>query len=167
MKHTDSMRRKDRVITDVDQVIQILKAAKILHLGLIDGDFPYIVPLHYGFEYDKEKDTLVFYMHGAKVGHKLDLIRENGNASIELETDVELESGGDNPCNYSSSFSSVMAKGTVAIVEDKKEKAYGLQLLMLNQTGRAFEFTDEMVESVAVIKVDINEYSAKARKMSR
>ena len=50
-----------------------------MHLGLIDKGFPHIVPLHYGYEYDATKDIFVFYMHSAKVGHKIELIKEIGN----------------------------------------------------------------------------------------
>ena len=38
-------------------------------------------------------------MHCAKEGHKLDLIRSNPNVCIEVESDVELISGGDVACN--------------------------------------------------------------------
>ena len=43
---------------------------------------PYIVPLHYGYEYTE--GILIFYMHCAKEGHKLDLIRSNPNVCIEV-----------------------------------------------------------------------------------
>ncbi len=156
------IRRADRAVTDREQVIKIVDAAKILHLGLIDGSFPYVVPLHYGYEY--ENDTFTFYMHGAKVGHKIDLIQKNSNACIELETDVELDPAGDIPCKYGSFYSSMIGQGQASIVEDLEEKKRALTLLMLNQTGREFEFNDAMVSSVAIIKVVAKEYTAKARK---
>ncbi len=42
------MRRKDREITDIETIRSILDKAKVLHLAMIDGDRPYVVPLHYG-----------------------------------------------------------------------------------------------------------------------
>ena len=63
------MRRKDREVTNIDEIKQIIERAKILHLGLFDSEYPYIVPLHYGYEFTEEK--LVFYLHSAKEGHKL------------------------------------------------------------------------------------------------
>lgn len=157
------IRRKDRGVTDHNQIIKIIDRAKILHLGLIDNEFPYIVPLHYGYEYDCSKDMFIFYMHGAKNGHKIDLIRSNSNACIELETDVELDSADDIPCQYGSFYSSVIGQGYATIVNDEEEKKRALNLLMENQTGRMFEFTEKMVAAVAVIKVEIREYTAKAR----
>lgn len=101
-----------------------------MHLGLIDKGFPRIVPLHYGYEYDATKDIFVFYMHSAKVGHKIELIKENGKACIELETDIELDAAEDIPCQYSYFYSSVIGQGKATIVEDIEEKKYGLNLLM-------------------------------------
>lgn len=157
------IRRKDRIITDRNQIIKIIDEAKILHLGLIEQDFPYIVPLHYGYDYNSNSDTFSFYMHGAKVGHKIELIKSNPNVCIELETDVELDFADDIPCQYSSFYSSVIGQGRASIVENLEEKERALNLLMVNQTGRIFQFTESMMDVVAVIKVEIKNYTAKAR----
>ena len=45
------MRRKDREVTNIIEILQIIEKAKVLHLALFDADYPYIVPLHYGYEY--------------------------------------------------------------------------------------------------------------------
>ncbi|XME02106.1 pyridoxamine 5'-phosphate oxidase family protein [Lachnospiraceae bacterium C1.1] len=157
------MRRKDREITDIDKILKITADCKFLHMALFDGEYPYIVPLHYGYSYDENENTFTFYMHGAKEGHKLDLIKENPNVCIEMETDVEPVSGGDIPCKYGSTYASVIGRGTAELVEDVDEKIHGLTLLMLNQTGRRFEMDEKMAASVAVIKVTIKDFSAKAR----
>ncbi len=157
------MRRKDREVTDIQEILQIVGKAKTLHLGLIDGDHPYIVPLHYGYEYAEDKHELTFYLHGAKEGHKLDLIEKNPNACIELECDIELVSGGDNPCKYGSTYASVIGKGRVKILQDIQERIKGLKLLMKNQTGREFDIDERMASSVAVIKISLSEFTAKAR----
>lgn len=156
-------RRKDRAVTDLKQIIRIIDQAKILHLGLVDSGFPYIVPLHYGYEYDSNRDMFIFYMHGAKTGRKIELLRNNSNVCVELETDVELDSAGDIPCEYGSFYSSVIGQGCASIVDGIEEKKRALNLLMENQTGRTFEFTEKMVAAVAVIKIEIKEYTAKAR----
>lgn len=156
------MRRKDRMVTDKAQIESIISNAKILHLGLTDDDFPYVVPLHYGYEYDEEKRTYLFYIHAAKEGRKLDLINKNPNVCVELETGMELVSGGDDPCEYSSYFSSVIGKGKASILENSQEKKHALELLMINQTGRTFEFTEQMVSTVKIIKVELLSFTAKA-----
>lgn len=156
------MRRKDREITEIDDILKIVDTAKILHLGLFDEEFPYIVPMHYGYEL--VDNTLIFYMHGAKEGHKIDLMQINSNVCIELECDVDIVSGGDIPCRYGAAYSSVIGRGTAEIVVDEKEKMRGIRLLMLNQTGREFDIDNLMVSSVEVIKLTITDFTAKSRK---
>ena len=43
------MRRKDRQITDLEAIRAILDKAKVLHLAMIDGARPYVVPMNYGY----------------------------------------------------------------------------------------------------------------------
>lgn len=158
------IRRKDRIVTEISHIIRILDEAKVLHLGLVDHGFAYIVPLYYGYICDWKNEKIVFYMHSAKVGRKIELISQNSNACVALETDVELISGNDTPCEYGSFYSSFIGQGVASIVEDMEEKKYALNLLMANQAGREFVFTEQMVSAVAVIKVEITDYTAKARK---
>ena len=155
------MRRKDREVTDIKEILRIIDKAKVLRLGLFDGDYPYIVPLHYGYVFTD--DTLIFYMHGAKEGHKIDLIQRDPHVCIELDCDIELVSGGDTACQYGSTFASVIGQGQIILVSDEAEKIKGLQLLMKNQTGRDFVITAQMAEAVAVMKVTIARFTAKER----
>ena len=130
-----------------------------------DGAYPYIVPLHYGYEY--AEGALVFYMHGAKEGHKLDLIRRDPNVCVELECDIELVSGGDDPCWYGSAFASVIGRGRVEIVGDEREKSKGLKLLMRNQTGRDFDIDARMASAVTILRASVPEFTAKSRPKAR
>ena len=65
---------------------------------------------------------------------------------------------------YSSTFSSIFAKGEVALVEDLNEKRIALELIMENQSGKHFEITDSMCDSVHIIKFVVKELSAKEKK---
>jgi len=155
------MRRKDRELIEIRDIVKIIEKAKVLHLGLFDGEYPYIVPLHYGYKYVDE--TIIFYMHAAQKGHTLDLIRNNPNVCIELECGIEPVSGGDVPCKYGSAYSSVIAKGKAEFVDQPVEKIKGLQSIMNHQTSREFEIDDEMASSVEVIRVTAYEITAKSR----
>ena len=149
------MRRIDREVTDLTEILKIIDAAKILHLGMMEKEYPYVVPMHFGYEYAGSQ--LVFYLHGAKEGHKLDVMQENPHVC------VELVSGGDVPCKYGAFFASVVGRGKAELVENEQEKIKGLKLLMQNQTQRAFEINEEMAATVAVIKVTADKFTAKRR----
>ena len=155
------MRRTDREVTEMSEILDIVRRAKVLHLGLFDEGYPYIVPLHYG--YAVRDGALTFYMHGAKEGHKLDLIRKNPRVCVELECDVEPIPGGEHPCRYGAAYASVMGRGTAALVTEEAEKITGLELLMKHQTGREFTIDGGMAAAVEVIAVTLSEVTAKAR----
>ena len=78
------MRRKDREITDPGEIRSILGRARVMHLGLYDGEYPYVVPLHYGFTF--EGGALTLYAHCAKEGRKLDLIGRGARVFVEIDT---------------------------------------------------------------------------------
>ena len=157
------MRRKDRELTDPAAIEHILSTARIVHLGLVDGNAPYVVPMHYG--YALEGGRLTLYLHSAPEGRKLDVLRANPNAFIEIDTGEALISGGDDACRYGAAFESIMGSGRAVLVEDAAEKARGLALLMRTQTGRDFPITEAMTRGVAVIRVDVEWFTAKRRDM--
>ena len=43
------MTRREREVTDLEEIIGILDRAKIVHVGMVDGDRPYVVPMNYGY----------------------------------------------------------------------------------------------------------------------
>ena len=113
------MRRKDREITDIDKIEAIIASARYMHLGMFDGEFPYIVPLHYG--YQMEKGKLTFYVHCAKEGHKLECLKGNRNIFVEIDRGESLITA-DIPCKYGAEYESVMCR-------DYEEKSVNNNLL--------------------------------------
>ena len=158
------MRRKDRQITEIEAIRAILDKAKVLHLAMIDGDRPYVVPLNYG--YTLENGALTLYLHSAREGRKLDVLRQNDRVAFVLETNVSQVSGGDIPCKYGEAYASVMGEGRAVLLTDSAEKMAALSILMKTQTGRTFSFTPEMTDGVAVIRIDVDSFTAKARPMA-
>ena len=152
--------RREREVTDLDEIIKILDTCMILHLGLVDGDEPYVVPLNYGYAMEDGKLTL--YMHGAKTGHKLDLIRANPKVFFEMDCDVHPFEG-NHACQYGTTYASVMGRGIAQIVEDVDEKIKALTIFMKTQTGKDFEFNEKLAGVVSIIKVDVSDYTAKRR----
>ncbi len=154
--------RREREVTDMQEIISILDKAKVLHLGLVDGDEPYVVPMNYGYIMEDGKMTV--YLHGALQGRKLDLMRVNPKVFFELDCDI-VPFEGKTACNYGITYASVMGRGKAVIVEDTEEKIKGLQVLMKTQTGRDFDITDKMAGIVSVIRIDVSDFTAKKRPM--
>ena len=152
--------KRERQVTDPEQIIRILDTAKVLNLGLSVNDEPYVVPMNYG--YTMEDGKLVLYLHSAVRGKKLDMIRANPRVFFELDCDLAPFEG-QKPCQYGLVYSSVMGRGTASILEDVEEKKRAMVYLMKTQTQKDFEFRDEWVSIVAVIRIDVEEYTAKHR----
>ena len=152
--------RREREITDNEKITEILEKENIVHIGLVNDDEPYVVPMNYGFTMEDGKLTL--YLHGATEGKKLDLMRANPKVFFSIESDVTPFSGSV-ACQYGTSYSSVMGKGIAEILENPEDKMTGLSIFMKSQTNLDFEFNERMVSAVAVIKIDITEYTAKHR----
>ena len=160
----NGMTRREQQITDMNEIIKILDKSKVVHVGMVDGDEPYVVPMNYG--YIMEDDKLTIYLHGANRGRKLDLIRKNPKVFFELDCDI-VPFEGDVACRYGITYASVMGRGIAEIVEDVEEKKRALSILMKTQTGKDFEFEDKMTTIVTVIKITALEYTAKHRPMPK
>ena len=83
-----------------------------------DGDYPYAVPISYVYTNRK------LYFHCAKSGHKLDAIRRDARASFcVIDRDVVV------PEEYTTYFRSVIAFGTMRILDDDGEKRAAIEKL--------------------------------------
>lgn len=151
---------REKMITDEQEIIRILDESKIVHVGMVDGDEPYVVPMNYGYTYLDGKLTL--YMHGATVGRKLDVMRANPKVFFEIDCDLEPFEGSV-ACQYGISYSSVMGRGTAEILDNPQDKMAGLTYLMKTQTGKDFEFNERLVSAVSVFRVNVSDFTAKHR----
>ena len=152
--------KREQRITDQNQILSLLDAGKVLHLGLCVDNEPYVIPMNYGYVMEDEK--LVVYLHSAVRGRKLDMIRANPKVYFEFATELQPFAG-KLPCQYGLAYSAVMGKGTARIVEDVEQKKQAMTILMKTQTGKDFTFNEELVSIVAVIRIDVEEYTAKRR----
>lgn len=151
---------REKLVTDMDEIVKILDNSKVVHVGMIDGDEPYVVPMNYGYTLEDGKLTL--WLHCAKRGRKLDVLRTNNKVFFEMECGIQPFEG-DIACRYGISYSSIMGRGTAEIVEDVEVKKAALSHLMKAQTGMDFEFEDKMTTIVSIIKIDTIEFTAKHR----
>ena len=154
------MTKRERQVTDPEQILHILDTGKVVHLGLSVNDEPYVVPMNYG--YTMEEGKLTLYLHSAVRGKKLDMIRANSKVFFEIDCD-RMPFEGRVPCQYGMVYSSIMGRGTATLVEDVEAKKQAMTILMKTQTGKDFSFNDRLVSIVTVIRIDVSEYTAKHR----
>ena len=152
--------KREREVTDINEIKEILDKSMIVHIGMVDDGEPYIVPMNYG--YTLEEGELCIFLHGATVGRKLDIIKKNPKVFFEMECDVEPFEG-KVACQYGTTYASVMGLGTAEILEKAEDKIDGLTKFMKTQTGKDFAFDEKMVSIVSVIKITAKDFTAKKR----
>lgn len=153
------MRRKDREISDFNEIIEIIKQCDVCRIALNDKDFPYIVPLNFGLE---AKDGQAFlYFHAAAEGKKLDLIAKDNRATFEMDC-------GHNFILYEErmsctmGYASVIGHGTIETVPDE-EKYAALKILMRQYHAEDFKFNTDMMEVTTVLKMTVTDMVGKRR----
>ena len=151
------MRRSDREIKDINEIIEILNNTNVLHLGINNEIYPYIVPLSFGIDYFDNKITL--YVHSAQNGLKLDLIKKNNNVSFESEEFIKTE-----PIKHgiTTRYKSVIGFGKAYILENDLDKKKGLDLIVKHYGYLDFNLDKcNNFEYVTVIKIEVEEIYAK------
>lgn len=154
------MRRKDREITDTNCIAAFLAKEQILRIALYDEGDIYIVPINYGYSYDEQ---YTFYFHGAKAGRKYELAKKTPKVGFEIDGDYTVLTG-EIACDFSATFQSVIGTGTLSIVENTEEKIKGLNAIMQQTTSKEeWDYSKEMLEAVAVFRLDVDKMSCKAK----
>ncbi len=151
------MRRSDRQVTGLPEIMEIVERCEVCRIAL-NGDYPYIVPLNFG--YLLEGKTLTLYFHGASSGEKLERISADGRAGFEMDVGASVRRS-DVPCGCTSSFESVIGFGEASIVTDETEKRRGLSLLAAHYGCREPAFDEKLFRAAAVFKIVSRSFTAK------
>lgn len=149
------MRRKDKEITDKNEMESIINDNTVCRLGLSENDTPYIIPLNYGYQ------TGVLYFHSFKAGKKLDIIKNNAQACFEISDTIKVLEA-EAACDFGTRYKSVLGSGTIEIVTDETEKIEGLNIIMQHHTRKArWEYGERAVKNVVILKMTIKEMTGK------
>lgn len=153
------MRRKDREITDFQEIINIIKQCDVCRIALNDGDFPYIVPLNFGL--DVQGEQAFFYFHCAMEGKKLDLIARDNRAAFEMDCDHNFILY-EERMSCTMGYASVMGHGIIETVPEE-DKYQALKILMRQYHAEDFQFNTDMMKVTTVLKMTVTDMTAKRR----
>ncbi|MBE5761368.1 MAG: pyridoxamine 5'-phosphate oxidase family protein [Clostridiales bacterium] len=130
------MRRSGQLLPESESIKILMNSTSGVLSLLGDDGYPYGVPLSYSYDDGK------LYFHCAKVGHKIDAVKNYDKASfcvIEKDQVVEEE--------YTSYYRSVIAFGKVHVVEDENEK-----LRIINHIAAKYVPGREEARKIAINK---------------
>lgn len=148
------MRRKEKLISEIVQINEILKRGEVIRVAMVQDGEPYLVPMSYGV-----REGMI-YLHCAKEGRKIDALKSNNRVCFEVTVDEKLVKK-DQSCGWTYHFRSVIGRGTVSFVKDINEKLEGLNSIMEQYGSMSNSFPDKAVERTEVLRIDIEEITGK------
>ncbi len=153
------MRRADREIKEVSEMIEIMKRCDVCRLALNDEGYPYILPLNFGLKVKDGKVTL--YFHGADKGKKYELIAKDNRVSFEMDCSHRLVSSKETG-HCTMEYESIIGKGKVKIVSEE-EKMEALTAMTDHYHEEHFEFNTKAVPRTIAMKLVVEEMTGKRR----
>jgi nitroimidazol reductase NimA-like FMN-containing flavoprotein (pyridoxamine 5'-phosphate oxidase superfamily) len=156
------VRRKDREIVDISELIEIIARNKYATLGLCYNNEPYVVTLTYGYD----KNAKALYFHCSKEGLKLDFINKNPNVCLTIIEDNGFES---KTCNHP--YKSIIIRGKIEFINDIDQANEAIKLMIdqlefeerekaigtLNQNNKFYQ-------DLKMFKVEISEMTGKEKR---
>lgn len=149
------MRRKDKEVTDQAIIDRVLREAEVCRIALVDEGEPYLVPLSFGIQ-----DNAI-YVHSAKAGRKMDILRKNPRVCFEMEGHSSVVKHAE-ACHWGAKCRSVIGYGRVEILTNPEDKRRGLDIVMAHYGAQGPQTYDpKEVEAVAILKIQIESLSCK------
>lgn len=141
------MRRKDKEIINTQLIEEIIKKSTIVRIAINDSNFPYIVPLNYGYCGN------IFYIHSAKRGRKIALLKNNNQVGFEIDF-LNQTITHEIPCEWTTKYQSIIGTGTIEIVSKKEEIIAGLDIIMKHH-GKLSEniYKESNLKNIVLLKL--------------
>ena len=148
------MKRKDKQITGSKEIQSIIGRSVVCRLAMVSGSQPYVVPLCFGFEGN------CLYFHCAKEGKKVEILKTNNNVCFEFDIDQEVIPA-DKACSFGMKYLSVIGFGKASFIDDEKEKQKALDIIMRQYSEKSWDFSNDFITHILVVKVEIDSITGK------
>ncbi len=152
------MRRKDREITDINRIKDIIKKCDVCRVAFNDDEVPYIIPFNFGADTDGER--IKFYFHGAKKGYKYKLIEKNNQVCFEMDCSHELVTD-DSKGYCTMKYESIIGRGYIEILPDE-EKLQALNKIMAQYHEEEFKFKKSAIKYTNILCLTVEKITAKS-----
>jgi hypothetical protein len=156
------MRRKDKEIKNDSEMYEIIRQALYCNIAMCKNNHPYIVPMNFGF-YDE-----TIYLHSAKEGLKIDILKDNPQVCIGIVQDVKIKNNPDIVCKTGTNYNSVTIFGKAEFLSDEKEKIKALKCIVehYNQDiaqakEKKINFDKDVLNKLTVLKIKIEKITGK------
>ena len=141
-----------------ENILEILRAGSVAHVGVNTSDGPLVLPMAYGLT----DDTM--YLHGALANSLL-----KSGADTDICVTVTIIDGlvfAKTPFNHSMNYRSVVVRGAARVVEDDEEVMCALQLMtdhIVPTWNTTRNPSPGEIRATRIIALPLDERSAKVR----
>lgn len=149
------MIRSDREIQDFDEIIALLRRCDTIRLGINGEDYPYVVPLSFGFEVSD--GSLEIYVHGAKRGLKHELISRDDRVCVEADL---CHGFYETKTSATTEYESIIGFGRAEEVEGG-EAERGLNLIFAHCHMDTVDIDIKLLSATKVYRIRIERISGK------
>ena len=152
------IKRKDKELTDRDEIFATIKRGKFTSLALCRDNEPYIVTMNYG--YDERLNAMFF--HCALEGQKLDFIENNPEVCGTVIEDLGYGHG---ECEHY--YRTVVFRGQLYRVDTLEEKKHGIGVMIEHleehpeETKARLLKDDKTYERMHILRLDITDITGK------
>ena len=143
-------------IENREEINKIIRSCKTCYLALSENDVPYVLPMNFALEDDH------IILHSAQSGRMWETINKNPKVCINWTLGEDLAwQNVKVGCSYRVKSKSVIVEGEAEIIDNYDEKYRLLQIFMIQYSDRDFKFGKPSVKNVGILKVKIENISAK------
>lgn len=166
MNDPHPMRRADREVADPASLDEMLRRAEVLCLAMVDDGEPYVLPFDFGYVPGPGGGPVggSLFVHCAEAGRKLNVLAAEPRVCFTAVAEHEVVPG--KACAWTAYFGSVVGWGTACLVTDDGERREALERIIEHYSGRPETLPPVAAKAVAVIRVDIERATGKARRRS-
>lgn len=149
---------KSRKVEHINAITEIINKCDVCYMGMIDQDGePYVLPFNFGF------DEGIIYLHSAKTGKKIDILRNNNRVCVAFSTDHVLRYQNEEvACSWSMKYRSVLAYGTIEFIDDPERKVEALNHIMKKYAGKDYSYNKPAIEGVQCFRIHVKKFEGRA-----
>ncbi len=149
------MRRKDKEVKTFDTILDIITKSNIIRIAINDGEYPYIIPFNYGY-YENS-----FFIHSAKKGKKIDLLKINNKVGFEIDFLNQIITH-EISCEWTTKYQSIIGSGTIEIQDSLDDIISGLDIIMKHH-GKEGEnrYNEANLKNIVILKLSPISMTAK------
>ena len=153
----ESIRRKEKAITDKSEMLEIILKAKYIIIAMCQDNVPYLATLSHG--YDTERNCI--YFHSAREGKKIDILKENNIVWGQALLDKGYVHGS---CDHL--YATTQFKGRITFIDDIDEKKHALEVMIKTLENEPEKLMEgqlklESIKGIQIGRIDVEYMSAK------